>query len=424
MKATNFKKTAIAASIGVAMGGMVSVAQADAVLFPVVQSGNGMATYLHLANTAPIGNAAGTVINSVASAGYAESMRFIYNYGTALSTAANGNVTNNACNHIDLAAAMSDKDLMLIEATTGTGSSATQLLPVSGSGYAADKSLAPRVTGPMYGSVAVSNAWAAYSPVNAGVGAAAGTWAGSGANTPNEGSLFGQAWVVDSVNGTMVGYNAVNDPNQATTSATYNTVAAASFTTNMPDQYLLSIAPNYGGTVNTRYWMFPFNGSTTYTSTVTGPGSVTMNIGASAGNDNNTYNSVSTADTGFWNHNEEWVSAGVTAVTVPCGGINMPISNMMSAAHWSIVQYTGALMYGDVPATAASNAASTSWTSTRHAALVYKQMSVAAGRVVAMVTEPGIITTNGDGGAGTTATSAAAIAKNKTGMVAARSYHK
>lgn len=422
MKKVTFKKTAIAASIGVVMGSAVSVAQADAILFPVVQSGNGMATYLHLANTAPIGVVGATgAINSTASAAYGEDMRFVFNYGTALTVAANGNVTNNACSHIDLPAGMSDKDVMLIEATTGTGSTATQLLPVSGSGYAAEKSFAPRVTGPMYGSIAISNAWAAYMPVTVAAPntAATGVWAGSGTNTPNEGSLFGQAWMVDTVNGTMVGYNALNDPNEATTTATYNTAAQASFSTNMPDQYLLAIAPNFGGTVNTRYWMFPTNSTTTYTSTLAAPAAVTVNIGASAGNDNNTYNSVSTADTGFWDHNEGWISAGVTAVTVPCGGINMPVSNMMSAAHWSIAQYTGALMFADVPRGTATESSGSFTAGARNAALVYKQLSVAGGHVIAMVTEPGIITS-----AGTATSAALANAKNKTGMTAARSYTK
>lgn len=419
------KQRALAVSIGLAFGASGGVARADAILFPVVQSGNGMSTYLQLANTATIANSAGVILNSSTSSSYVENLRFVYNYDTALTNDGAGDISIN-CTHIDLPGGTSDKDTMLFEATTGSGSTATQLLPASGSGYVADKSFAPILTGPIYGSLMVSNAWANYQPIltiGAG-GVATGTWAGLSGSGANEGTLFGQAWVVDTVHGTLFGYNAINDPDEATTSAHFNDGTDDAFNYNMPDQYLFTWVPSYNNAVNTSYWMFPFSSGAAYGST-TPPNSVTMTVGSEAGNNNNSYNLVDTGQDGVWDHNESLIS-GSTTITITCGGVFMPLSSLMSAAHWNIVQYTGGLAYGDVQTTTSADPTGATFTRNRDAALVYKQIAVAGNGVISLVSEPGVNTmlTSVDTVVTQTATTAAAAAPKTPGSnIAVRSYN-
>jgi len=424
------KKRAIVAAVGLAVTAGASLVHADAILFPLVQNGNGMSTFIQTANTATIvpGGVLGATnaINTVTSGSYAENLRFVFNYGTGLVTSdgktalpvntgngiavtnSNGGLVsawpatpigsrvypagttmNNSCTHIDHPGGTSDKDTMLFSAVGGTGTTlATQLLPDAAT-WGAEKSYANMLIGTWYGSLAVTNAWNTYGPNGINV------WAG--VNNPvtggaNEGTLFGQAYVVDAVNGTMFSYNALNDPLEATTPTTAQFPGATNFASGAADQFLMTWAPNYGGTVNQSYWMFPLNGETSYTSTAS-PSEVAVAIGYNAVNGNQTYNSALVGQAGWWKHNEEFVS-GITIVYVPCGGAFMPVSALMSIAQWDIVKHTGGVAFADVLATRYPGADglfnNADDTAMHNSALIWKQTAVAGNKVISVIPEPGV----------------------------------
>jgi hypothetical protein len=200
----NKRNTVIALIVAIGMLFSFGVQKAmadDGVLFPYFVSGGGAMTFIQVLNTAAPD---ATATN--------ETLHYTYVYTTATET----------CRHYDDSGKTSQNDTFLYEVT---GQIAGSLLPGD------TTSTSPILTvNPATGYLVIAQ--------------------DLDIATGNEGTLYGQAYVVGVDSGTVFAYNGINDPDE---------VDAPEFYANVDDQHYLTFMPTSYAT--TLFYFFPVNGN-------------------------------------------------------------------------------------------------------------------------------------------------------------------
>ncbi len=271
----------------------------DSILFPYFASGGGDMTFVEVINTASVG----TPITGTTQG----SLNYVYVYNSA----------TEICTHYDDKGRTTRNDILLYEVT---GQIAGQLLPGD------TTSTSPKLTvSPSWGFLVVEQNSSNFA-------------------TDLEGTLWGQAIIVNAGTGTGIIYNAINDPDE------YDNYNA--FYYNASDHHLLSWLPTtYASTV---FYLFPVTGinlteDVFYTFVDMGHHPVSHNDEGLFDNNESLKSGVKTIPVGCYcpgdtGENGDGAGCGYYALPIESANFQFTLAQLMSGAQYNAVKGTGGWM--------------------------------------------------------------------------------